>query len=79
MLYHGLPVSAEASMTREDAQDWYTVFFEEAYCVPHRDGKHIIVCWPHLSRDSRVTKGWAVIKVRTVYDKLGVEHPRIIR
>lgn len=70
-------------MTREDSQDWYATFFEKAQCVPHRDGKHIIMRWPHLARgevqEYRELAGWPVIKVRNVYERLGGDHPRIVR
>jgi hypothetical protein len=35
--YHGLPIPAEASMTRDNLQNWYAVFFKQAECVLHQD------------------------------------------
>ena len=66
--YHSLPVLSEVSMARDDSQNWYTVFFEQAECVPHRDGKHITIRWPHLSRGhiydhGRRLIGWPVVKI----------------
>ncbi|KAF1923448.1 uncharacterized protein M421DRAFT_425820 [Didymella exigua CBS 183.55] len=82
--YHGLPVTAEASMTRDDSQTWYAVFFEQAECVPHRDGKHVIVRWPNLPRGhihdyGRESTGWPVVKMQNVYRRLGEDNARIVR
>jgi hypothetical protein len=82
--YFGNPVPPEASTTREDSQDRYAHFFETAFCAPHRDGKNVIVCPPDLpgwvDRDyGRVRFGWPTIKIRTAYERLGEDHPRIVR
>jgi hypothetical protein len=82
--YYGLPVPAEASMTRDDSQTWYAVFFEQAECVPHQDGEHIIIRWPslprgHINDDGRELSGWPVLKIRNVYQRLGEDHARIVR
>lgn len=82
--YHGLPVPAEASVKRDDSQTWYVVFFEHAECVPHRDGKHIIIRWPHPLRGhmhdyGQELTGWPVIKIQNVYQRLGEDHARIVR
>ena len=81
--YHGLPVPMEASMKRDDSRTWYAVFFEHAECVPHRDGKHIIIRWPHLPRghmhdSGRDLTGWPVIKIQNVYQRLSKDHARIV-
>jgi hypothetical protein len=82
--YHGLPVPAEASVKRDELQTWYAVFFEQAECVPHRDGKHIIIRWPHPSHGhmhdyGRDLTGWPVIKIQNVYQRIGKDHARIVR
>jgi hypothetical protein len=79
--YHGLPVPLEASLTHEDSADWYASFFEQAECVPHRDGKHIIVRWPAEYNDlpGRETTGWPCLKMMRVYQRLKGECRRIVR
>lgn len=66
--YYSLPVSAEASMTRDNSQTWYA----QAECLPHRDGKHVIIRWPslpgwHIHDCGRELTGWPVVKIRNVY------------
>jgi hypothetical protein len=82
--YYGFPVPTEASMTRDDSQTWYAVFFEQAECVPHRDGKQVIIRWPNLPRGhihdyGRELTGWPVVKIQNVYQRLGENHPRIVQ
>jgi hypothetical protein len=81
--YHGVPVPIEASTTHEDSEDWYADFFEVASCAPHRDGKNVIIRWPAMPRghmhDPRELEGWPVVKIRKVYQRLGGDHPRIVR
>lgn len=81
---YGLPVPAEASMTRGDSQAWYAAFFEPAECVSHRDGKHIIIRWPNLPRGhihdyGREFTGWLVVKIQNVYQRLVEDQARIVR
>lgn len=82
--YHGLPVPTDASMTRDNSQTWYTDFFEQAQCVPHRDGKNMIIRWPalplgHIHDYGRELTGWPVVKIRNVYQRLGENYDRIVR
>jgi hypothetical protein len=80
--YHGVPVPAEASIRREDSEDWYAYFFGVASCAPQRDGKNVIICWPAMPRghmhDPRELEGWPVVKIRKVSQRLGGDHPRIV-
>ncbi|KAF2111821.1 hypothetical protein BDV96DRAFT_498756 [Lophiotrema nucula] len=62
----------------EDAHSWYEDFFDKAYCVPHADGKNIIICYPSdesygkssFVPNPREEEGWGVDKVRRVYERL---------
>lgn len=70
----------EASRAREDVKDWYCDFFESLFCIPHKDGKSIVVTdtpddWP----DSRARPGWAHKRLRGAYELLSDGHPRIVR
>ena len=73
----------------EDARTWYTNFFEKAFCVPHTDSMKIIICYPSnpgyrnggFMPNPREEEGWAVDKVRRVYERLseGGECERIVK
>ena len=78
---HGNPIPTEASIAPEDTQDWYTDLWEKACCVPHKDGKSIIVFTPAETGypDPRVRAGWPIIRLRQAYELLGEDHPRIVR
>jgi hypothetical protein len=81
--YHGLPVPAEASTVPRDSQDFYAEFFEKVSCALHKDGKNVIICWPKeppgVVPDPRSSEGWPVTKIRKAYERLGEEHPRVVR
>lgn len=71
----------EASRAPEDVQDWYYNFFEILFCLPHKDGKGILIVEPpdDCVPDSRARPGWARKRLRGAYELLGEGHPRIIR
>lgn len=71
----------EASRAPEDVQDWYDHFFETLFCLPHRDGKSILIVEPpdDFELDSRARPGWAHKRLRGAYELLGEGHPRIVR
>jgi hypothetical protein len=78
---HGNPIPKEASTAPSDTQDWYADFWQKAACVPHIDGKNVIVFDPEErgDPDPRVRVGWSVIRLRQAYELLGGEHPRVVR
>ena len=71
----------EASRAPEDVQDWYSHFFETLFCLPHKNGKVILILEaPDDSvPDSRVRPGWARKRLRGAYEIFGEGHPRIVR
>ncbi|ORY10243.1 hypothetical protein BCR34DRAFT_353819 [Clohesyomyces aquaticus] len=64
-------------------QIWYAEFFEKAYCVPHMNGKGVIICCPddRFVQDPREQDGWPVENVKILYERLGEskECARIVR
>ncbi|KAJ6194670.1 hypothetical protein J3E72DRAFT_403195 [Bipolaris maydis] len=71
----------EASTAPEDVQDWYSHFFETLFCLPHKDGKAILILEApeDIEPDSRARPGWARKRLRGAYELLGEGHPRIVR
>ena len=71
----------EASRVPEDVQNWYHHFVETLFCLPHKDGKSILIVDPPdgLVPDSRARPGWARKRLRGAYELLGEGHPRIVR
>ncbi|KAH7093063.1 hypothetical protein FB567DRAFT_587509 [Paraphoma chrysanthemicola] len=71
----------EASRAPEDVQDWYSHFLETLFCLPHKDGKGILILEPpdDFVPDSRARPGWARKRLRKAYELLGDGHPRIVR
>ncbi|KAJ4334688.1 hypothetical protein N0V95_009111 [Ascochyta clinopodiicola] len=71
----------EASRAPEDVQDWYYHFFETLFCLPHKDGKGILIVESpnDFGPDSRARPGWARKRLRGAYEFLGEGHPRIVR
>ncbi|KAH3973099.1 hypothetical protein HBH64_051450 [Parastagonospora nodorum] len=77
--YYGNKVPLEASIAPEDSETWYAAFFDLAWCAPHRDGKHIIVCVEWFDDDNgRELNGWPAVKLRNAYERLGEEHKRVV-
>ena len=82
--YYGLGVPNEASTTRDDSMRWYTEFWEQAYCIPHRDGTSVIICCPDNGhepnqREEDPEDGWAIKCLRATYQNLPTDHARIAR
>ncbi|KAF1961823.1 hypothetical protein CC80DRAFT_589314 [Byssothecium circinans] len=83
--YYGMTVPPEASKAPQDSQDFYDEFVEEAYGLPHRDGKNVIICRP--TRPDEIPKrpetwadDWALKNLMEVYKLVGEDaHPRIVR
>lgn len=71
----------EASKAPEDVQDWYSHFFETLFCLPHKDGKAMLILEApdDFVPDSRARPGWARKRLRGAYELLGKGHPRIVR
>ncbi|KAJ8110047.1 hypothetical protein OPT61_g7000 [Boeremia exigua] len=71
----------EASRAPEDVRDWFYDFFEALSCVPHKDGRSILIVEPPdgFESDSRARPGWARKRLRGAYELLGEGHPRIVR
>ncbi|KAH7083221.1 hypothetical protein BKA63DRAFT_146653 [Paraphoma chrysanthemicola] len=71
----------EASRAPEDVEDWYSDFLETLVCLPHKDGKSIlIVDTPdYFVPDSRTRPGWARKRLSKAYELFGDGHPRIVR
>jgi hypothetical protein len=70
----------EGSRNPEDLQDWYDHFFEKMSCIPHKDGKSILIVTPPDDfPDSRERPGWPNKRLRGAYELLGDGHPRIVR
>ncbi|OCL13058.1 hypothetical protein AOQ84DRAFT_417210, partial [Glonium stellatum] len=86
--YFGLSVPLEASFQPEDSKDWYTNFFGQAYVVPHRDGKSVLV-FPSNFRGEEASLGFVrdddadpmnmVQYAATVYKHLKEDHPRLVK
>lgn len=77
---YGNPVPKEASRAEEDSETYYADFYEKACCVPHRDGRQVIMYWIHDEWENpRETPAWAVKRLRKMYERLGTDHPRIVR
>lgn len=71
----------EGSRAPEDVQGWYYDFFQTLSCLPHKDGKGILIVEPpddHVP-DPRARPGWARKRLRGAYEILEEEHPRIVR
>jgi hypothetical protein len=70
----------EASRAPEDTHNWYYDFFEKLFCIPHKDGKSMLIVEPPEDLpDSRERPGWAIKRLRGAYELLGDGHPRIVR
>jgi hypothetical protein len=70
----------EGSRAPEDTQYWYCDFFETLSCIPHKDGKSILIVDPPDDlHDSRERPGWPIRHLRGAYELLGDGHPRIVR
>jgi hypothetical protein len=71
----------EASRAPKDVEDWYSHFFETLFCLPHKDGKSILIVDvpDDFVPDSRVRPGWAHKRLRGAYELFGEGHPRIVR
>jgi hypothetical protein len=70
----------EASRAPEDVQHWYSNFFETLFCLPHKDGKGILILEAPdgFVPDSRVRPGWARKRLRGAYKLFREGHPRIV-
>ncbi|XPS77573.1 hypothetical protein M3J07_009601 [Ascochyta lentis] len=78
--YHGNTAPEKASRTPDESKTYYASFYEKAECVPHRDGRQIIVYWiPQKVCDPRETDAWAVNRLKRVHEMLSGNHPRIVR
>jgi hypothetical protein len=72
----------EASTKPEDTDDSWPNFWDKAECLPHKDGKSIIIWESNDTSDypnPRVRAGWPLIRLRQAYELLGGDHPRIVR
>jgi hypothetical protein len=77
--YHGNPTPEEASLIEEDSKTYYADFYEKALCVPHKDGRQVIVYWvPERWENPRETPAWAVKRLKKLYERLSSDHPRIV-
>jgi hypothetical protein len=80
--YLTVPLPEEASTAPQDRRDWYYDFFEQAYCIPHRDGKSMIIFTPPddpVCPNPRIRGNWAAKRLRKAYEVLGDGHVRITR
>lgn len=78
--YHGNPAPEEASRAEEDSKTYYADFYEKACCVPHQDGRQVIVYWiPDKFENPRETPAWAVKRLKKLYERLSSDHPRVVR
>jgi hypothetical protein len=72
----------EASTKPEDTDGSWPNFWEKSDCLPHKDGKSIIIWETDDDSDypnPRVRAGWPLIRLRQAYELLGSDHPRIVR
>jgi hypothetical protein len=70
----------EASRAPQDMHKWYYVFLGRISCIPHRDGKSMLIVEPYDDfPDSRERPGWPIKRLRGAYELLGTDHPRIVR
>jgi len=72
----------EASRAPEDLEDWYSHFFETLCCLPHKDGKSILIVDPpddDYVPSTRARPGWAGKRLRGAYELLGEGHAMIVQ